>query len=92
MKQLPIAARMYVGSVIAGGAVLLAAFFPLERFQHPVWFVTLLVLSSATSAFSMRMQPDETARPIGLGPVDGGRQTDQRVDPDPPQRLGLPAA
>ena len=36
---------MYVGAVIAGGAVLLGAFFPLERFLHPEWFVTLLLLS-----------------------------------------------
>src|SRR5688572_2405834 len=55
MKQLPIAARIYVGAVIAGGAVLLVALFPLERFQHPVWFVTLLALSSATSAFKVTL-------------------------------------
>src|SRR5687767_1184284 len=55
MKQLPIAARIYVGAVIAGGAVLLAVFFPLERFEHPFWFATLLALSSATSAFKVTL-------------------------------------
>src|SRR5215213_3994987 len=55
MKQLPLAARIYVAAVIAAGAVLLAVFFPLERFQHPLWFVTLLLLSSATSAFKVTL-------------------------------------
>src|SRR5687768_4534612 len=55
MKQLPVAARIYVASVIAGGAVLLAVFFPLERFSHPEWFVTLLLLSSITSAFKVNL-------------------------------------
>ena len=35
--------------------MLLAVFFPLERFQHPVWFVTLLLLSSTTSAFKVTL-------------------------------------
>jgi diguanylate cyclase (GGDEF)-like protein len=55
MKQLPIAARIYVGAVIAGGAVLLAAFFPVEQFAHPLWFITLLLLSSITSAFKVNL-------------------------------------
>ena len=55
MRQLPLGARIYVGAVIAGGAVLLAVFFPLQRFQHPEWFVTLLVLSSITSAFKVNL-------------------------------------
>src|SRR5918993_4230609 len=55
MKQLPLAARIYVAAVIAAGALLLAVFFPLERFQHPLWFVTLLILSSATSAFKVTL-------------------------------------
>ncbi len=55
MKQLPIAARIYVSSVIAGGAVLLAVLFPVMQFQHPAWFVTLLLLSSITSAFKVNL-------------------------------------
>ncbi len=55
MKQLPIAARIYVGGVIAGGALLLAAFFPTHDFLHPQWFVTLLLLSSITSAFKVNL-------------------------------------
>jgi len=55
MNQLPIAARIYVSSVIAGGAVLLAVLFPVAQFQHPAWFVTLLLLSSITSAFKVNL-------------------------------------
>ena len=55
MKQLPVAARLYVSAVIAGGALLLAAFFPLQEFRHPLWFVTLLLLSSITSAFKVNL-------------------------------------
>ena len=54
MKQLPISARIYVGSVIAGGALLLAAYFP-PALPHPAWFVTLLLLSSITSAFKVNL-------------------------------------
>ena len=55
MNQLPLAARIYVSSVIAGGAVLLAVLFPVAQFQHPAWFVTLLLLSSITSAFKVNL-------------------------------------
>src|SRR4029450_5695942 len=55
MNQLPIAARIYVTSVIAGGAVLLAVLFPVVQFQHPAWFVALLLLSSITSAFKVNL-------------------------------------
>ena len=55
MKQLPLAARIYVGAVIAGGALLLAALFPPHDFPHPLWFVTLLLLSSVTSAFKVNL-------------------------------------
>src|SRR6187402_3871395 len=55
MNQLPLAARIYVGSVIAGGAVLLAVLFPVAQFEHPAWFVTLLLLSSITSAFKVNL-------------------------------------
>ena len=55
MKQLPIAARIYVGAVIAGGALLLVWFFPVQPLPHPAWFVTLLLLSSITSAFKVNL-------------------------------------
>jgi diguanylate cyclase (GGDEF)-like protein len=55
MKQLPVAARVYVGTVIAIGAVLLALFFPVSAIPHPAWFVALLVLSSVTSAFKVNL-------------------------------------
>jgi diguanylate cyclase (GGDEF)-like protein/putative nucleotidyltransferase with HDIG domain len=57
MKQLPYAARVYVGAVIALGAVLLAMFFPLQPqdFHHLEWFVALLLLSSITSAFKVNL-------------------------------------
>ena len=55
MNQLPLAARLYVGAVIAGGALLLAVFFPLQQFSHALWFFTLLLLSSITSAFKVNL-------------------------------------
>jgi diguanylate cyclase (GGDEF)-like protein len=55
MKQLPLAARVYVGAVIMGGALLLGAFFPIHHFPHPVWFVALLLFSSITSAFKVNL-------------------------------------
>ena len=32
-----------------------SAFFPLERFRHPYWFLALLLLSSITSAFKVNL-------------------------------------
>lgn len=55
MKQLPPASRVYVFAIIASGAFLLAAFFPLRDFSHPVWFVALLLLSSIASAFKVNL-------------------------------------
>ncbi len=55
MKQLPLTAGIYVGSVIASGALLLVRFFPLEQLPHPIWFATLLLLSSITSAFKVNL-------------------------------------
>ncbi len=54
MKQLPVAARIYVGAVVGSGALLLAVFAPREL-QHPFWFATLLFLSSVTSAFKVNL-------------------------------------
>ena len=55
MRQLPVAARVYVGAVIAGGALLFVALFPVRDFNHPEWFITLLLLSSITSAFKVTL-------------------------------------
>src|SRR5688572_13474916 len=55
MRQLPVAARIYVGAVIGSGALLFAALFPLRDFTHPEWFITLVLLSSITSAFKVTL-------------------------------------
>src|SRR5262245_55096460 len=55
MSQLPFAARIYVGAIIAVGAVLLAVFFPVGGLPHPAWFAVLLLLSSVTSAFKVNL-------------------------------------
>jgi diguanylate cyclase (GGDEF)-like protein/putative nucleotidyltransferase with HDIG domain len=55
MKELPVAARAYVASIVAIGAVLLVWFFPLTAVPHPAWFVSLLLLSSITSAFKVNL-------------------------------------
>src|SRR5689334_12438712 len=55
MKSLPLAARIYVGSTIAVGAVLLVAFFPRDLLQHAALFVLLLIVSSVTSMFKVNL-------------------------------------
>jgi diguanylate cyclase (GGDEF)-like protein/putative nucleotidyltransferase with HDIG domain len=55
MKQLPVAARAYVGTMIALGALLLFVYFPHDLEPHPLWFVALLLLSSITSAFKVNL-------------------------------------
>jgi diguanylate cyclase (GGDEF)-like protein/putative nucleotidyltransferase with HDIG domain len=55
MKQLPLAARLYVCAVILVGAVLLLVYFPAQNLDHPTWFVVLLLLSSITSAFKVNL-------------------------------------
>jgi diguanylate cyclase (GGDEF)-like protein len=55
MKELPLTARVYVGAIIAIGALVLAAFFPVHAFPHPGWFVALLLMSSITSAFKVNL-------------------------------------
>jgi len=54
MKQLPLGARIYVTAIIASGAFVLALRFPAE-FIHPAWFLTLLMVSSITSAFKVNL-------------------------------------
>jgi hypothetical protein len=55
MKTLPLPARIFVSSVIAVGAVLLVAFFPLNSFRSPSLFLLLLLLSSITSVFKVNL-------------------------------------
>jgi diguanylate cyclase (GGDEF)-like protein/putative nucleotidyltransferase with HDIG domain len=55
MRSLPLAARLYVASVIGFGAVLLAVFFPFKTFESPGLFLTLLALSSITSVFKVNL-------------------------------------
>src|SRR5205823_6144058 len=55
MKELPVAARLYVAAVIVIGALVLAVFFPIQALPHPAWFLALLLLSSITSAFKVNL-------------------------------------
>lgn len=55
MKALPVPARIFVCSVIAVGAVLLAYFFPFNSFHSPGIFLLLLLLSSITSVFKVNL-------------------------------------
>jgi ribosomal-protein-alanine N-acetyltransferase len=50
MSQLPVAARIFIASVIAAAVVLLAIELPDATFQQPLLFALLLALASATAA------------------------------------------
>ena len=52
-ERLPLTARLYVWSVIAAGAVLLAVCLPRARFDQPLLFVALILLSSASAALKV---------------------------------------
>ncbi|HSL20438.1 MAG TPA: HD domain-containing phosphohydrolase [Vicinamibacterales bacterium] len=54
-RDLPILAKLYVGTVVLVGAVLLLAFFPYSHFARPFIFVMMLVLSSLTSMFKVQL-------------------------------------
>jgi diguanylate cyclase (GGDEF)-like protein/putative nucleotidyltransferase with HDIG domain len=54
MKDLPIAARLYVGAVLGAGALVLALFFP-HTWANPVLFAVLLGLSSFASALKVSL-------------------------------------
>jgi putative nucleotidyltransferase with HDIG domain len=54
MKELPLAARLYVGAVLAGGAIVLIAFAP-RAFANPLLFAALLVCSSVASALKVNL-------------------------------------
>ena len=55
MKLLPLAARIYVCSIIGAGAVLLAIFFPTHLVGNHWLFLALLLLSSITSVFKVNL-------------------------------------
>jgi len=55
MKQLPPAARVYVGCVITAAVVILAVILPQTTFESPWLFVGLLLVSSFTSAFKVSL-------------------------------------
>jgi len=54
VKDLPIAARLFVGAVLAAGAVTLAVFLP-RSLANPVLFAFLLTCSSLTSALKVSL-------------------------------------
>jgi hypothetical protein len=55
MSQLPIAARIYVISVIVIGIALLVVSVPQATFEQPLLFVALLAMSSATAALKVHL-------------------------------------
>ena len=55
MTRLPLAARLYVGSVIAAAVVILAVILPQTTLDSPWLFVGLLLVSSFTSAFKVSL-------------------------------------
>jgi diguanylate cyclase (GGDEF)-like protein/putative nucleotidyltransferase with HDIG domain len=55
MKQLPIAARVYVISVIVIGLALLVVSVPEVQLKQPLLFVALMILSSATAALKVTL-------------------------------------
>ena len=56
MKQLPLAARVYVASVIVAGAIVMAMCLPLADFTHqPVLFAALVALASASAALKVTL-------------------------------------
>ncbi len=54
MKNLPVPARLYVSAVLLGGAATLAFFAP-RSLDHPLLFLSLLLLSSTASALKVSL-------------------------------------
>ena len=54
MKELPLAARIYVSSVIIAGVAVVAFFFP-HTINHPGIFIGLLLCSSLASALKVNL-------------------------------------
>ncbi len=55
MNSLPLAARLFVGGMIALGAALVVVCFPVETLRTPWLFLLLLTLSSITSVFKVNL-------------------------------------
>jgi diguanylate cyclase (GGDEF)-like protein/putative nucleotidyltransferase with HDIG domain len=55
MRALPLAARIYVCTIIGLGAGLLALYFPKDFTHSPLLFLALLLLSSVTSVFKVNL-------------------------------------
>jgi diguanylate cyclase (GGDEF)-like protein/putative nucleotidyltransferase with HDIG domain len=55
MKQLPVAARVYVAAVIAVGLALLLVCLPLVRFDQPLLFLALVILSTLSTALKVTL-------------------------------------
>src|ERR1700722_12183319 len=55
MKQLPLAARIYVSAVIAAGGGLLLFGLPRVTFDQPLLFLTLMVLATLTAALKVTL-------------------------------------
>ena len=55
MSSLPLKARLYVGSVIVFGALLVVFLGPRATFDQPFLFAALLLLSAVTSAFKVSL-------------------------------------
>ena len=54
MKDLPIPARLFVGAVLAAGAIALIAFWP-HALANPILFAFLLACSSLASALKVSL-------------------------------------
>jgi diguanylate cyclase (GGDEF)-like protein/putative nucleotidyltransferase with HDIG domain len=54
MNELPIAARLYVGTVLGAGALVLLVFAP-HTLAHPILFTALLLCSSIASALKVSL-------------------------------------
>jgi diguanylate cyclase (GGDEF)-like protein/putative nucleotidyltransferase with HDIG domain len=55
MNQLSLAGRLFVNAVIVAGGVLLLVCLPLVRFDQPLMFAALFLLSSATAALKVSL-------------------------------------
>src|SRR5438477_8032451 len=54
MKELPLAARLYVAGAIVAGVAVVASFFP-HTINHPGIFIGLLLCSSLASALKVNL-------------------------------------
>ncbi|MDP2391464.1 MAG: HD-GYP domain-containing protein, partial [Acidobacteriota bacterium] len=55
MRSLPLAARVYIGAVVAVGALLVVWLGPKSTFDSPYLFTVLLLASAITSAFKVSL-------------------------------------